>query len=69
MSHGPRVCDHVLSAWTTAERVNEAGERSFVFQRKCYQCPFVEEESGAIVEEPLRPEYRYVQNVNEEPDS
>ena len=39
-----------MSAWTTAERTNAAGERTFVFQRHCYSCPFVQEEAGAIVE-------------------
>lgn len=50
MSHEPRVCEHILSAWTTAERTNEAGERLFVFQRHCFQCPHLEESSGAIAE-------------------
>ena len=67
MSHLPQVCDHVLSAWTPTERVNEAGDRTFVFQRCCYQCPFVEEESGAIIEpSPMR--YARIQGVSGEPD-
>ena len=68
MSHLPIVCDHVLSAWTTTERVNEAGDRLFVFQRCCYQCPFVEEESGAIIEDPTPMLYAKVQDMHEQPD-
>jgi hypothetical protein len=57
-----------MSAWTTAERTNTAGERTFVFQRHCYRCPFVQEEAGAITEEPERAPWLYVQKVRGEPD-
>lgn len=44
------VCNHVMSSWSTEERVNEVGEKVFVFERHCFQCPLVETEAGAIVE-------------------
>lgn len=68
MTHQPRECDHVLSAWTTDERTNEAGERLLVFRRRCFQCPFVEESSAAITEPPEPFHYAKTLDAGSEPD-
>jgi hypothetical protein len=63
------ICEtHTFSAWTTAQRANEAGEWMFVFQRVCTLCQHVDEERGAIVEEQAPRNYAKSQEVNDEPD-
>lgn len=61
------TCLHVLSAWTTAERTNAAGERMLVFERRCYTCAYVEESAAAIVE-PHELHYAKVLTGGSEPD-
>ena len=70
MSHLPKDCDHVMSAWTTFETINVLGERIFQYQRVCYQCPHIEVEEGAMIEPDQASTFKYAkrQEVPDAPD-
>ena len=67
MSHTPAVCHHNWSAATTEPVTNAAGDKSFQFVRRCYDCGLVDVHAGAIVE-PSELRYARTQTPGDSPD-